>query len=366
MAEQSSQPRLLFIYLKKMPFVADDLQMLREVYDVRTFHFDASQAKSLTGLVTLFGRQLKWLLRELPKADGIYGWFADYHLLLPVLLSKLYRVPVAIPLAGFDVIHLPTLDYGVYDSPWRKQLVKVVLHGTDLLLPVSETMIYTENWYSAYPQLLRNGVKAHVPTLKTPYEVIPFGYDPEDWPMGPVERPPSVCTVGFMPDDRTFRRKGVDLFFEAARLLPEVPFGVVGVPEERHPIIQQKYQPPPNVTLRVPVPRDELAAIYGRNSVYAQFSRAEGQPNVLSEAMCCGCIPVGSNVFGIPETIGDAGVVATTPQPDQLAEAIRAALEKASPQARRQARQRVEENYSLSQRQHALTQSVDRLLSKHS
>lgn len=364
MTDPATRPRLLFIYLKEMPFVAEDLQILRTAYDVRTFHFDAAQAKSFSGLVALVARQLAWLLRELPKADIIYGWFADYHLLLPVLLGKLYRVSVAIPLAGFDAIHLPELNYGVYDSPWRKRVVNVVLRVADLLLPVSETMIYTENQYSAYPEVLSNGIKAHVPGLQTPYEVIPFGYDPEDWPMGPMERPPSVCTVGFLPDDRTFRRKGIDLFFETARLLPEVAFEVVGVPAERHQPICEMYDPSPNVTLLTPVPREELTAIYGRTSVYAQFSRAEGQPNVLSEAMCCGCIPVGSDVFGIPETIGDTGVVVRTPEPEQLARAIRTALEKVSPEARRHTRQRVVQCFSLERRRSHLLNALSRVLAQ--
>jgi len=352
------EPRLLFIYKKSMPFVEEDRALLQEHYDVRTFCFDAAQTKTILGLMTLFLRQLIWLLRELPEADVMYGWFGDQHLFLPALLGRVHGVPLAVPIAGFDAIHLPELNYGVYDSVWRAPLVKAVYRLSEKLLPVSETLIYSENRYSSYPDIRPNGVKAHVPTVTTPYEVIPFGYDAEEWPMGPDERGPVVCTVGFMPDDRTFRRKGGDLFIEAARRMPEVHFEIVGVPAERHGPIERAYELPPNVQLRTPVPRTDLSDVYGHASVYAQLSRAEGQPNVLSESMCCGCIPVGSAVFGIPETIGDTGYVVETPELETIVTTIETALQEGTPERRHQARRRIVERFSLDQRRQRILKAL--------
>ncbi len=339
-------------------FVKDDLELLSERYDVRVFEFAAHQADTragrLRGLLAYGLRQLRWLVRELPEASLVYGWFADYHLVLPVLLARQVGVPVAVPLAGFDAIELPALGYGVYNSSWRAALARWVLRRATLLLPVSETMIYSENQYSEYPESARNGVRHHVPGLETPYAVVPFGYDPDAWPMGPAERAPVVCTVGHMTSDRTLRRKGVDLFFEAACRLPEVMFRVVGVPEARMPAIRAQYAPPANVELAAPVPRGELPAVYGEASVYAQLSRAEGQPNVLCEAMCCGCIPVGSKVFGIPETIGDTGFVVERPLAGEIAAALEGALETATPERRRAARGRITERFTREQRREKL------------
>src|SRR5690606_39307412 len=57
--------------------------------------------------------------------------------------------------------------------------------------------------------------------------------------------------------------------------------------------LRQTYRPPENVTIVGPRPREALPAEYGAASVYLQLSRSEGLPNVLCEAMACGCIPVG-------------------------------------------------------------------------
>ena len=57
------------------------------------------------------------------------------------------------------------------------------------------------------------------------------------------------------------------------------------------------------------MPGDELLNYFQRAKVFCQFSFSEGLPNTLCEAMLCECIPVGSNVNGIPKAIGDYGYI---------------------------------------------------------
>jgi glycosyltransferase involved in cell wall biosynthesis len=56
--------------------------------------------------------------------------------------------------------------------------------------------------------------------------------------------------------------------------------------------------------------------------VYAQFSITEGLPNVVCEAMLAGCIPVGSNVGGIPELIETTGILINERSPEIAKKAI--------------------------------------------
>lgn len=358
------RPRLLLTYLVPMPFVREDLALLGEDYDVQAFHFDTyslrGSARRALGVAALFLRQVRWLLRELPRAEVVVVWFADYHGVLPVLLSRLFGKPVAVVLAGFDSIHIPEMNYGVFASAWRAPLARFVLRQADLLLPCSETLIASESQFVTWPEARPQGVRAHVPGLDTPHVVVPFGYDAEAWPMGPAKRGRTACTVGLCSDDRTLRRKGIDLLFEVARLLPNVTFRVVGIEEPLQAEARVTYRLPDNVELVAPQPRATLPEIYGAASVYLQLSRAEGMPNVLAEAMLCGCLPVGSAVFGIPDVIGDAGWVVEQPDPAVIAEAVEAALG-TPPEARSAARHRIAMEFTLERRRRTLVHTLDEL-----
>ncbi len=354
------KPRLLFIYLSPSAFVRDDLEVLRAHYDVQLFHFDATRAKSVGGMATMLWAQGQWLRRELPQADVVFGWFADYHLVLPVWMARRADVPVAVTLAGFDANTLPEIGHGVYLSAWRAPLARFVLRGASVLLPVAHALVSTVNHFGAWPRRHADGIRAHVPRLSTPVEVVPFGFDATVWTAPPHPRPPSVLTVGLVPDERTFRRKGLDLFFDAARLMPDVPFRVIGMDAAVAARLREQDAIPANVQVEGPVPREALVAAYGGARVYAQLSRSEGLPNVLCEAMACGCAPVGSEVAGIPEAIGEAGVVVKTPLMDDVVAALRKGLDEAAtlgPAARR----RIETAFSRAQREEKLLAVLDHI-----
>lgn len=346
----------------------EDLAHLKTFCDVEVFHFDVdrpgSKARRLWGVARTAAAQTAWLRARMASADLVYGWFADHHMVLPTRFAKHHGVPVCVAVAGFDAITLPALGYGVYESRWRAPLARYVLRNATRVLPCSETMIEHENRYSAYPDLLKNGIRAHVEGFDTPYTVLPFGFDADDWPSGPDERAPVICTVGHVGDERVQRRKGLDLLIGAARHLPEATVQIVGVPEDQVEPIRRRYGAPPNVELLPPRPREELAEIYRRASVYAQLSRAEGQPNVLGEAMCSGCIPVGSPVFGIPETIGETGYLVERPEPEHIAQVLRRALDEATPARREAVRERILTHYTRRQRREHLCTVVGSLLQR--
>ncbi|HIG75665.1 MAG TPA: glycosyltransferase [Bacteroidetes bacterium] len=355
--------RILFVTQGFESFVREDVDHLRSFADVETFQFDVnkgSRGASALAVASEALRQRRWLAQHLPGADAVYGWFADSHMALPTRAAAAAGVPVLVAIAGFDAIALPELGYGVYES-WRAPLARYVLRNATHVVPCDETMIAHENRYSAYPDRLANGVRAHVPGFETPYTVIPFGFDPSDWRLGPAERPAVVCTVGHLGRERVQRRKGLDVFVAAARHLPDVTFQIVGVPDADAEAVRQRYEAGANVEILPPRPREELADLYANASVYAQLSRAEGQPNVLGEAMCSGCIPVGSPVFGIPGTIGDTGYVVESPEPRHVADVIYRALHEATPERRAAARNRVIEQYSRAARRKRLRALVERV-----
>ena len=350
--------RLLFVYLKPASFVREDLAILSEKADLRTFRFAEDVKPGPLRLAATFARQLVWLIRELRASDGVYGWFADYHMVLPVLAARVFRKPVVVAVGGFDAISLPVLGYGVFLSSWRAPLARFVLTQADVLLPVSPSLVHSTNTFSEWPETTEQGISVFAPASRAEIRVIPTGYDPERWPLGPAVRGHVVSTVGHFDSDRTLLRKGVDLFIKAAARMPETEFRIVGVPDPER--VRKQYRTSSNVHLVPAVERDKLVRHYHDTSVYVQLSRAEGLPNVLCEAMMCGCIPVGSRAFGIPDGIGDAGFVVNAPDVDDVVEAIRLALS-VGPERRAAARRHVIDHFDRERRRRSLHAIVDSL-----
>ncbi len=356
------KPRLLFVYLQPSSFVREDVRILEENYELVPFRFGREEKPGAAEFGATLARQLAWLMRELPRAAGVYGWFSDYHMVLPVLAARLFRKPVAVAVGGFDAISLPSLDYGIVTSRWRWPLARIVLRLADVLLPVSPSLVHSRNPFLGRPEEEEQGLRAFVPDLQTEIRVLSTGYDPEAWPMGPPEREAVVSTVGMIDSDRTLRRKGIDLMIEAARAVPDIRFRIIGV--QNPPDLRARYNPPPNVELIEPVAREALVAYYHETSVYLQLSRAEGLPNVLCEAMLCGCIPVGSSMFGIPDGIGSAGFVVERPEIADIVRALRSALA-ADAGMRSQARRHIIENFSFDLRRARLQQIMDNMLNRN-
>ena len=255
------RPRLLYSYLAPTSFVRDDLALLRERYDVSAFEFGTGGATSLArGL----WRQRRWLDAEAPRADAVVGWFADYHMVLPLERARRRGIPLAVMLGGFDAACLPQLKYGVFCSRWRGPLARRVLRGASLLLPVAGALVQSRNAFGGAPEATDQGVVAHVEGLSTPAAVVPTGYDPEAWQPGQASRSQSVCAVALISDWRTFQIKGADLLLDAARQLPEVAFEFVGVSPEFRQRLEQKEVLPPNMSLHPPVAREALAEVYRR------------------------------------------------------------------------------------------------------
>ena len=345
-------PKVLFVYIHASSFVREDMRLLGEAYDVAAFEFGGAKKPGLFAFAGLFCKQAFWLLRELPGAAAVYGWFVDYHMALPAAAARFFRKPVLTVVGGFDAVSLPSLGHGVGLSGWRRRLARMVFRRTDMLLPVSSSLIRSRNRFSEWPKTREYGLRLLAPDTPAGIRVVPTGYDPAAWPAGPAERAAVVGTVALIDGERAFRVKGIDLFFETARLMPEVRFQVVGVSDPD--AIAARWNPPPNVELIPPAPREALPARYGEMSVYAQLSRAEGLPNVLCEAMLCGCVPVGSRVFGIPECVGETGFLVDEPRASAVRDAIRAALDAANPASRAAARARIERLFHRDRRREAL------------
>ena len=114
----------------------------------------------------------------------------------------------------------------------------------------------------------------------------------------------------------------------------------------------------PNVVADGWMGRDALRDLYRRAKVYCQFTMHEGLPNAVCEAMLCGCIPLGTQVNGIPTAIGDAGFLVDRDL-SAIHDALRHAL--ADPSLGLRARDRIPGLFPLARRAQRLGQVLDAL-----
>jgi glycosyltransferase involved in cell wall biosynthesis len=70
----------------------------------------------------------------------------------------------------------------------------------------------------------------------------------------------------------------------------------------------------------------DMPSVYSALDLLCLPSRSEGLPNVIAEAMACGVPCVATRVGGVPEIMGDLGIIVPPGDPAALARGVLAAL----------------------------------------
>ncbi|MFL6197739.1 MAG: glycosyltransferase family 4 protein [Thermoanaerobaculia bacterium] len=203
------------------------------------------------------------------------------------------------------------------------------------------------------PRLLESSARIvatnprHSPRIANPV-CIPWGVDTDQF-HPPAEEPGPPLTVGFLSLlDVHHRYKGLEVLFEALRLLPEVRLRVGGKGEDAD--FYRRRAEEMGVADRVEFLGfvEDLNAFYGSCHVFALPSTdiREGFGLVLLEAMACGRPVLTTPIVGMAADIEQrgAGVLVAPNDPVALAEALRSLED--LPAMGRRARQLVEERYT--------------------
>ena len=98
-----------------------------------------------------------------------------------------------------------------------------------------------------------------------------------------------------------------------------------------------------------------LLQYYQKAKVYCQLSTQESFGVALAEAMACGCVPVVTRKYSLPEVVGDTGFYVPYNDPETTAEAIKKALRS---DKGAKARERVKKKFSEEQREKRLLQEI--------
>lgn len=152
------------------------------------------------------------------------------------------------------------------------------------------------------------------------FAVVPNCIDPAAMPAPSAPRqdtPPYVAYAG-----RLSREKGIDLLFEAARLLPGIEFRIAGQAAEDYTLPPT----PANVTLLGQLDKPQLADLYAGACAVVTASRwYEGFPLSVIEAMYYGAPVVVPALAGLPEIVaeGTCGAIYPAGSATALADTLR-------------------------------------------
>lgn len=340
---------ILYIHVGKSSFVKKDIDILESEHTVIEHYFNVQQKKQLP--LSLLKQQL-FLIRNMPKKNRIVIQFAGYHSLLPVLFSKLVGKKCYIVLGGTDTVSFPEIQYGCFYKKYLRSFTRLSIRYATKLFPVSETLVEYEYSYSKckYP---KQGYKTFVPNVKTPYEVIHNGYNPDRWKLQLEKEPNSFITVAADLGTRFGPKlKGIDLILEVSKSFLQCKFYILGGDKLNIDL-------PENVIPISNIPHSEIASFIGNKQFYLQLSMSEGFPNALCEAMLCGCTPIVSNVGAMPMIVDyNHDNILLTKNVSQLATLIQTNLTNYTTENQHRWRSIIVNNYSLIDRKKQLLKAL--------
>jgi glycosyltransferase involved in cell wall biosynthesis len=322
--------RIAVISAYQKAFIQRDVEMLSTAYQAQNYLFGKKDIATL-----------KNLIQSLKTHDCCIFWFADFLAFCGVLLCRMLKKKVIVIVGGYELAAIPELNYGGLIKPFSKWRLKRILRLADKTLFVDES-------------LQREAEKLMAKTsLK--FLSIPTGFDDEFF-QACGEKKDVILTVTTVSTIEIAKLKGLDSFVEAAQFFPQMKFRIVGIEEQAKSWLQAKSAE--NVEFIGILTQEELKKQYQEAKIYCQLSLREGLPNSLCEAMLSECIPVGSNVNGIPKAIGKTGVLWKNRSLDSLKNSLEEALQM---RTGKQARERILNHFSWEKRKESLIEVIENL-----
>ena len=340
--------KIIYIAPSLSTFVKEDISFLSKKYNTITDIYNWSN-KLFTPLYII--QQFFFVLFHSSKCKAIIISFGGYWSFFPSLIGKMRNIPTFIILNGTDCAAFPELNYGDLRKPWLKFILKKSYQWSKMLLPVSQSLVFTENNYFAdYP--IHQGFQYHLPSVKTPYQVIPNGLNISNWePNSNIKRDQrSFITV---LSNGQFFLKGGELILEVAEKFPDHTFHFIGIND------LGKREIPNNVICHGRLVSEKLKKKLQAATYYFQLSNYEGFGVALCEAMLCECIPIVSKVNALPEIIGETGFVLEKRNDNLLEELLNTIVQDTSQSnLGKKARNRIIENYSQKERARAFFELI--------
>ena len=341
------KPKLLYFYPNRATFIEKDIASLSEKYDIQTQDLPWTDKISLP---VNFIKQFFFLISRINNTRVILVMFGGYWSFLPALIGKLFRKKVFIILGGTDCVYFPEFNYGSLRKQPLTWFIKKSYQWCTRLLTVDDSLMYVDYNFLKNATYKKQGVKAYFPNLKTPYTVIPNGFDAAFWKQKENNKTPhSFLSIAFVNDTTRLTLKGFDTVIALANHFKEASFTLVGLSKT----FALKLKLPKNIKIYAYLSAKELKKEIEKHRFYLQLSLSEGFPNALAEAMLGQCIPIVTAVGGMPKIVKNTGIVLAQENKAVLIEEINKLL--ALPQSNLEvmgasARSQIVSNFSIEKR----------------
>ena len=326
---------ILFIHNGFRSFIQADLEILQSQHQVRVIKF-APGKKYLSEIAA----NIQW-------CDLVFGWWASWHMLFPVICAQRNRKPIIVVGGDYDVIY--EKQFRSRNRLFMDKLRKLL--GYYLFPKIDQYITFSE--YSK------------IQALKLPY-IIPERLSriycglPDIATNKYQKKDNLILSVGTIHQYDIYR-KGYATFVKSATYLPEYQFELIGPWKDGGIDLLRNWN---NKNILYPgyLSNKDLYQAMSDAKVYVQVSLHEGFGMALAEAMLFQCVPVVTDRGAIPEVVGDCGLY--VPYGDVQKTAI--AIEQASKHGRElgaKARARILSQFPAENRRNQLLDIVEKTYS---
>ncbi len=340
------------VYSIERSFVKSDISIL-EALGLKVYKIHSEPEKTL--MYFLYNRlKESWLsVFYIFKSKLLIAWFNDYHSFIPILISKLFLKKSVIIVGGYDAIVDNKNNHGLFlKGGLRSTIAKLNYKMVNEVWIVHKSLEKGCDFAKQKFNII-SGVRSFTSKKNIVIKEINTGYDTRFWNYDQSDEKKGILTAAFFSEKRVINIKGLNIFNKLASVLPNINFTIVGESGIR---ISDFINLESNIKVMGVQNRSQMKELYQKNKFYFQGSRLEGLPNSLCEAMLCGCIPIGSRVFGIPDAIGKTGVLFDTEKDiEQIVEFVNSDLGATDS---KNARNRVVRKYDISKRTEKIKQNI--------
>jgi glycosyltransferase involved in cell wall biosynthesis len=280
--------------------------------------------------------------------DMVFGWWASWHMLEPIVYAKNFHKPVIVVGGDYDVIYEKQFRSSkrIFTDKFRKLLGYYIFPKIDQYITFSD---FSKRQALKLPYV--NPQRVCRIYCGLPDLAVNRNYNKGNL----------VISVGAI-NSYDIYRKGYATFVKSAALLPNFKFQMIGSLKDDSIELLRGWNKT-NVVYPGYLPDKDLYQVMSDAKVYVQVSHHEGFGMALAEAMLFRCIPVVTNRGSIPEVVGDCGYYVPYGDPQKTADAIKEACEQSCDLGAK-ARERILSLFPMVNRKNQLFDIVEKTYSE--